>query len=253
MPSVPNVASLPNPRALRTAPWWVKTWTNNDRAELSEDKTVLTTTLVPRRWGVDSGTALYSVPLPAPAASMMLRFEVFVDDDFDWARGGLFGWGVMLDAETPSAVPLDQWAEVSGGVQCMWDSTGCVGAYVHLPLEGSDQYTVIRSQSFAFEKAASVVPGSNGVALLGTQPLRKGWWNSVELSVTLNTVGKFDGALALKTNHQTVQDLREIAYRRRNETIRIRGTSFQAHMRGVEHTIVEPQHLQFRDVRLYYS
>lgn len=248
-----SLSGLPDPRTVREAPWYVRHWTNKDRSAVVNG--VLEATAMPRLYGMESGTGFFAVPSTVfPADSIRVSYEVWFPKDFTWVKGGKIGFGVGIGDGMETASGGD-WLQTAGSVRTMWREDGQAIGYVYLPLEGKGRDAVIRSQSFAFEKAAT---GSMGVktginvfhkAEAGLA-FKKGTWNTVELEVTLNDIGKKNGRLQVTVNGET-RRLTDVVYRRR-EAIRFNGLLFQTFFGGGsrEWACARPQTAKFRNLEV---
>lgn len=253
-----SLETIPNPRTLRIAPWWIKHWTNADRARLN-DEDELVTTAVPKCVGMKSGTGFFAMPPKGfPADRVRIRYQVFFGEDFDWNKGGKVGFGIGIGDGDETASGGD-WMDNAGSIRCMWREDGQAIGYVYLPLEKRTRDAVIRSQSFQFEKAAEGSLGKDtGVnmfhkALVGLK-FRRNKWNTVEWEVALNDLDKRNGILRLTINDET-RMLDNVVYRRTNAAIKFNGILFESFFGGstLDWACKSPQTFKFRNVQIQAS
>jgi len=204
----PHVMPIPSPKELKEQPWFIKNWSNRDRATFSPE--ALHLTCIPGKVGMEGGTGFRALPLlKFPTNHLVYEYEVFFPEDFNFVKGGKLP-GMGLGSGTESATGGD-WKKDAGSVRIMWRERGQAIVYVYFPLQISKKGTrdgTITVQNAAFEKAADGSLGKHaGIDVFFKHraglKFKKGEWNTVRLDVKLNTPGKRDGVLSTTINGET--------------------------------------------------
>ena len=248
---------LPSPKKMQHATWYIQHWTNSERAEVSADGSVLKSTCVPKKQGMESGSGFFARPAPhLPALQASLSYEVYIPDNFTWVRGGKFGFGLGIGKKDADQVASGgDWMQDAGSLRTMWRDDGQVIAYVYLPLEGKSRDAVLRAQTDAVQRASEGSIGKDtGMNVWFKIPeqqqlkLEKGAWNTVALKVQLNTPGQTDGILSLTVNGKT-KTLNSIKFRKSRDIV-LNGVLFHTFFGGstLEWACKTPQTLSFRNV-----
>lgn len=254
MPVARDIDTLPDPGTLKIAPWWIRGWTNDERAALDDD--VLTTTMIPRTVGMDSGTGFFASPEDLfPATAARVSYEVFFDKDYTWVKGGKLGFGLGIGDALKTATGGD-WAQRAGSVRVMWREDGQAIGYMYLPLENRGRDTVIRTQSLDFLKATKGSIGERtGIKLFHKDDgarlqFKKNAWNTVEWDLRMNDVGKKNGKLSLTINGVT-RRLDGVVFRKSGD-IRFNGVIFHSFFGGstLDWACKTQQHLAFRKIKI---
>lgn len=147
-------------------------------------------------------------PNPTPSAlsgedglgrdSVVLTFDVFFSDNFDFSRGGKLFGGLHWGGEMASGL---DWVPDGGSLRIMWEDKGTASVYVYLPEDNDALY----GPDDALMAAKNSRKGNAGLGLFadtfGPGTLVVGDWNHVELGIKLNSsydVG--DGMFMLRIN-----------------------------------------------------
>jgi hypothetical protein len=157
-------------------------------------------------YGSEAGTNFRAQPPKMfPAKSATLAYKVFFPQDFDFVKGGKLPglWG-----GAPGSGGGD-WNDAGFSLRVMFREKGEAVAYVYMCTDqgdysGDEKCKLVRCQGPGFGAVAHHTIGA-GIVLWRGAGLKfiKGVWNEVELGLTVNTMGKADGAVSLKVNGVT--------------------------------------------------
>lgn len=132
--------------------------------------------------------------------SVVLAFDVFFSDNFDFDQGGKLFGGLHWGGEMASGL---EWVPDGGSFRVMWLEDGAASGYTYLPEDNDARYA---PADFMMTAKANTELG--GIHLFndtfGPGTLVIGDWNHVELGIKLNSsydVG--DGMLMLRVNDKT--------------------------------------------------
>lgn len=140
---------------------------------------------------IKGGFVAYHPCAGFPAHSATIAFSVYIDDKFDFNKGGKIPWGFYTGTKGASG---GRHTEDGGTVRLMWRRNGEAEAYLYFP-KGTRQVPEL-------DKEPGVVKDADyGMSLWrGSFSFVKGQTNKVSLTLTLNDVGKQNGELSLTIN-----------------------------------------------------
>lgn len=197
--------SIPSPKESCEKPWYIRGWSNPERATMTTEG--LSMTCVPKKLGMDSGCGFRAKPfLKFPTESIAFAYEVYFPTTFDFVKGGkLPGVGFGIGDETATG---GDWDKDAGSMRIMWREHGQAIGYLYLPLNIAKNKTrdgTITAQNAEFRKAADGALGKHaGIDLFFKQctglQFKKGAWNTVRMQVKLNDPKKADGVLDVEVN-----------------------------------------------------
>lgn len=140
------------------------------------------------------------------ATNVELSYDLKVDDDFDFVKGGKLGLGVNVNNGTGGKA----WARNDGSFRLMWRRGGQVICYLYLCEDqgaykpGDMHCALMKNQGKAFKDAlGNVAPKAGLDVFRHTREkvfLKRGTWNTITMGATLNSKGKSDGSLFLELN-----------------------------------------------------
>jgi hypothetical protein len=200
-----DVLPITWPLKKKKAPWYLQ-WTHGDeRFSLTEDG-ALRVELVKGCYGLKSGAAFRANPhmmLPADAAT--LSYSVYFPPDFDFVKGGKLP-GVNIGCNPMDCSTGGGWSDTGGSFRIMFREHGAAIGYMYMPLPGAGP-GAFEAQNAEY-KAVGKVKSTAGIDLWhgkngGDLQLKPGSWNTVSISVRLNTPGHSNGAVAVTVNGRT--------------------------------------------------
>ena len=201
--------ALPSPSSKKgSAPWYIQNWSNPKSVSSGTDG--LKISYKAGAVGMSGGTGFKANPSKSlPAESASVSYNVFFPSTFDFRRGGKAGCGVCLGTKLYECDTGGEHSNSGGSVRVTWKENGQGVAYMYLPTQAP-----LNSQSAAF-KAASDDPDRTGIHIFAKSALKfnKGAWNTVTLTVKLNSPSSSDGVLRLTINGVT-EELTDVLYRR---------------------------------------
>jgi hypothetical protein len=202
----------------------------------------------PGKVGSCSGFGLFAAPQHAfPSTSATFSYKVYIDNDFDWVRGGKLP-GLFIGSPGASG---GNWEANAGSVRVVWQRKGIACLYVYIPLQVSTSGTkegALHAQSAEFRDCCHMT--KKGCHLWHTGPLTftKGAWNDVSISLTLNHIGSHDGSVQLTVNDRSVS-CSGLTWRSQPH-LQICGVSIQTFYGGSSPEAAVPScgsHLKFRE------
>ena len=179
---------------------WGTTWVGS-APHVSENSIVCK--LPAKGHGSANGVNFRATPPAAfPAKECTLTYDVFVPSDFEFVRGGkLPGFYMGSPGSGGGNYLID-------GASCrvMWRSGGALVAYLY-PAEdlgkhnGKASSPLITKQGRGFLDHAKAT-GRTGIDLFESSglKLKKGQWNSIGLTVKMNSQGEANGLVAIECN-----------------------------------------------------
>jgi hypothetical protein len=218
--------ALPSPSSKKgSAPWYIQSWSNPKSVSSGTDglKVSYKTGAV----GMSSGTGFKANPSKSlPAESASVSYSIYFPDSFDFRRGGKAGCGMCLGTKLYECDTGGEHSNSGGSVRVTWKENGQGVAYMYLPTQAP-----LSSQSAAF-KAVADDPDKSGIHIFAKSSLKfiKGGWNSVTLTVKLNSVSSSNGLLRLTINGVT-EELSDVLYRR-DATVKINTMVFATFFGG---------------------
>ena len=240
--------ALPSPSSKKgSAPWYIQGWSNPKAASSGTDG--LKVSYKAGAVGMSSGTGFKANPSKSlPADSASVSYSVYFPDSFDFRRGGKAGCGVCLGTKLYECDTGGEHSKSGGSVRVTWKENGQGVAYMYLPTQAP-----LSSQSAAF-KAASDDPDRTGIHIFAKSALRfnKGW-NTVTLTVKLNSPSASDGLLRLAINGAT-EELTDVLYRR-DASVKINTMVFATFFGGSskEYAPLKPETATFKDFKFTAS
>jgi len=200
-----DVLPIAWPLKKKKSPWFIQ-WTHSDeRFSLTEDG-ALRVKLIKDCHGLKSGAAFRANPhmiLPADAAT--LSYSVYFPPDFNFVKGGKLP-GLNIGCNPMDCSTGGGWSETGGSFRIMFREHGAAIGYMYMPLPGAGP-GAFDAQNDEY-KAVGKVKGNAGIDLWhgkngGDLQLKAGSWNTVSISVRLNTPGHSNGAVAVTVNRRT--------------------------------------------------
>lgn len=178
---------------------------------------------------IKGGFVAYHTCSGFPARAATIAFSVFIDDKFEWNKGGKLPWGFYLGKPGASG---GRHSALGGTVRLMWRRNGDAEAYLYFPDD--------TKQSAALDKEPGVVKDDDfGMSLWrGCFQFHKGTENAVSLKLVLNDPGKQNGSLTLTINGKT-QSFDKFMWRT-NEKITISGLMGAAFFGGNDSSWATP-------------
>ncbi len=172
---------------------------------------------------IRGGVGWYAVPKFLPGLSrdnserVCLEYKAWFDDDFDFVKGGKLPGLYLGSMGATGGNHIDSGATF----RVMWRASGAAEAYVYAP----------KDQVPGFAK----LPGLDINTVYGTSIFRgefffkKNQWNTVKISVKLNTINKADGVLSITINDVT-RDFSSMTWR--TQDIGVSGVIFESFFGG---------------------
>jgi hypothetical protein len=195
---------VPDPKVVRSKQrqpqWEIATWTNPEACTVTTRG--LMVEFKPKTVGMRSGTGFKApAPIPPNCESATFSYEVYVDEDFDFVKGGkLPGFCIGANGECASG---GNWRRRGGSLRLMWREKGFVIGYLYLPTdiskEGTREGTADVQSTECRKELLKTRDTRGGWALWhrdAQKPhlrLRKGSWNAIRVHVSLNDVGEEGG------------------------------------------------------------
>ena len=203
----PESHSLPIiwPQKKNKHPWYFM-WTRAPERISLTTEGFLRFQIVKDCHGLDSGAAFRCNPnLMLPADAATLSYSVFFPPDFNFVKGGKLP-GVNIGCDPMDCSTGGSWSETGGSFRIMFRENGTAIGYAYMPLPGAG-YGAFDSQPDEFKSIAQV-KGKAGIDMwYGRRgqdlQLQAGRWNTVSISVRLNTPAISDGAVAVTINGKT--------------------------------------------------
>lgn len=186
-------------------PWYLM-WTRSpERISLTEEG-FFRVQLVKDCHGLASGAAFRANPnLMLPADAATLSYSIFFPPDFDFVKGGKLP-GINIGCDPMECSTGGCWSDTGGSFRIMFREHGTAIGYAYMPLPGGG-YGAYDSQHEEFKGVANV-KGKTGIDMWHGRrgqdlQLQPGKWNTISISVRLNTPAIADGAVAVTVNGKT--------------------------------------------------
>lgn len=245
---------LPIPTlAKKTAPWNIRTIRNETQIKVQGD--VLRYEFKKGTHGSESGPAIYANPfgkLPAEAAT--LSFNAWFPPDWDFVKAGKL-LGLSIGAQEGDHASGGEWSPTAGSARLMWrdpeGDSAILKGYVYLAIEGGP------AAAYNFQgpqtKAVTTPDERTGYNLWykkgGGMRLYKNKWNSLSLTVVLNTPGKANGQFSITCNGVR-KEVRDIMWRQ-SAAVKINELYMTAIFGGSDESFAPPRdtYCLFRDFR----
>jgi hypothetical protein len=131
-----------------------------------------------------------------PADAVSVAYDVYLPEDFPWVRGGKIGPGLCIGLVEGDCVGGGEQYSDKASVRIMWLPDGYASLYVYFPTT---------AMSLQGKRTAAIVenphlPYTHLFRQQKTLQFKAGQWNSIEMTVQMNTVGQQDGVLELNIN-----------------------------------------------------
>jgi hypothetical protein len=238
---------IPSP-SKKGSPWYIQNWSNAKAVSSSAEG--LKVSYKAGAFGMASGTGFKANPSKSlPAESATVSYSVYFPDNFDFRRGGKAGCGVCLGTKIYECDTGGEHSKSGGSVRVVWKEGGKGIAYMYMPTQ-----TSVKSQSAAFKRQAEETDHA-GIHMFKNSDLqfKKGAWNSVSLTVKLNSPTSSDGILRLTINGAT-SELTDVVYRR-DASVKINTIVFISFFggSGKEYAPIKPENATFKDFRFSTS
>ena len=205
---------LPMPILARgKAPWYIRTIRNKKLIRVVDD--TIEYSFLKGTHGSDSGPSIYANPNKVfPAESVTMSFEAYFPSHFDFVKAGKL-LGLSIADKPGNHASGGKWAPNGASARFMWrdpegDSAQLKG-YVYMAVKGGPEPAYAAQGPRA--KAVMDPEERTGLNLwFKKNPgmrVTKNTWNTVSMTVVLNTPGKQDGFLRMTCNGVTreVDDL----------------------------------------------
>jgi len=135
-----------------------------------------------------------------------LSYSIFIPRGFDFKKGGKIGIGFNINDGTGGKT----WRVNDGSFRLMWRRGGQAVAYLYLPTDqgrytpGNINCPLLKNQGGEFMNAISNKAPSAGLDLFRFTPkkmyFKRGEWNTIVMTASLNDVGRNNGTLSLSVN-----------------------------------------------------
>jgi len=135
-----------------------------------------------------------------------LSYSIFIPRGFDFKKGGKIGIGFNINDGTGGKT----WRVNDGSFRLMWRRGGQAVAYLYLPqdqgryIPGNINCPLLKNQGGEFMNAISNKAPSAGLDLFRFTPkkmyFKRGEWNTIVMTASLNDVGRNNGTLSLSVN-----------------------------------------------------
>jgi hypothetical protein len=175
----------------------------------------------------------WKIPFPEKVESAALSYKVFFQDGFDFVKGGKLPGLAGGTGNTGGLVPngYDGWS-----VRFMFKEHGSLCAYLYsAKMEGQfgDKEFLKRDESLIY--------------------LKTGTWNSITLTLTMNTPDKEDGIITSKVNGTDALALNSVCFRK-TSGLKIDYMLFSCFMGGDDASYApkQDQFLLFKDFKIEY-
>lgn len=157
-----------------------------------------------------------------PSESVTFSYDVYFGDDFDFVKGGKLP-GVCLGSSKNACANGGDWKDDAGSVRPMWRATNgkdpFIIGYVYLPDKKGPKHAYDQ-QGSSYKEATRPGDRTGHDVWFDDKPLSiERGWNSVSVTVRLNTPNKKDGTLAMTVNG-TTRKVTDVMYRT-NKAIQI--------------------------------
>jgi hypothetical protein len=166
--------------------------------------------------GSGSGGAFKANPWKKlPSEYVVLGYEVYFPPDFEWTQGGKLP-GVCFGKRSGECSTGGDWQNDQGSVRIMWKDGGHAIAYSYLAIRGGNA-KAFEVQGSEYKRQTHAT-GRTGHATWKSEAstrglmFKKGAWNTVTLSLTLNTPGKKNGIMDIVVNG-VQRRLQDVVYR----------------------------------------
>lgn len=206
--------------------------TKNIEIVLFENEHVIKLNLTKSKAGPFTGCN-WKIPFPEQVESAALSYKVFFQDGFDFVKGGKLPGLAGGTGNTGGLVPngFDGWS-----VRFMFKEHGSLCAYLYsAKMEGQfgDKKFLKHDESLIY--------------------LKTGTWNTITLTLTMNTPDKEDGIITCKVNGTDAIALNSVFFRKTPD-LKIDHMLFSCFMGGVDASYApkQDQFLLFKDFKVEY-
>lgn len=183
---------------------WNVTW-DSKKGNYTDDAKGIRCKYPKGKFGSAAGTNFRAEPVGFPTSKVVLSYDVYIPDKFDFVKGGKLPgvWGG--DPGSGGG----EWNDDGWSARLMFREKGAVVAYVYMCTDqgsynGDENCKLVRNQGSGFDKIAHHTNGA-GIDLWrdGGLALKKGAWNSLSLRVEINDPKKSNGLVELTVNGHT--------------------------------------------------
>lgn len=194
---------MPIPEMKQGGPWSIIGINNPQR--ISSDANGVKITYATNAQGMDSGAAFKATPPGLPARTATLSYSVFFPPGFDWVKGGKLP-GLCIGANAKDCSTGGNWTASGGSFRIMFRAKGQAIGYAYFPLKGGNE-GAYNAQGAEYKAVADASKGNTGHGIWSKKQkafqLNAGAWNSVSMTVVLNTPGQADGSVSVAVNGVT--------------------------------------------------
>jgi|SRR5210317_348426 hypothetical protein len=185
----------------------MKTWNARGHPRVKPSSDAITISFPKRGYASAGGSNIKCTPDGIEKSrEVELSYSIFIPRDFDFKKGGKIGIGFNINDGTGGKT----WRENDGSFRLMWRSGGQAVAYLYLPMDqgryipGKVNCPLLKNQGGEFMNAISNKTPSAGLDLFRYTPkklyFKRGAWNTIVMSASLNDVGRNNGTLSLSVN-----------------------------------------------------
>lgn len=217
----------------------------------TDNEKCIRVTYLKDKFASGAGAHFRAQPHGFPYSSVTVEYSVFFPADWDFVLGGKLPglWG-----GEPGSGGGD-WNSKGWSSRVMFRESGEAVAYIYMCTDqgsysGDEKCALVRNQGPGFNHIAHHTNGA-GIDLWRSKGLKfkKGAWNSVKMSVKINSPGKSDGSLELTINDKT-QSFDKLCWSKSGK--KVEGFVFSSWMGGgsKEYAPRKTQHAEFKDFKI---
>jgi hypothetical protein len=213
-PAQHNVIPIQSILDKNSSPWYSS---GVNKSEWSVDGDTLTVKIKKGVHGGQSGGAFDVNPNKMfPSNSVTFSYDVLFKDGFDFVKGGKLP-GVCLGAKSSECANGGNWQTSAGSVRPMWradnGSNPIIIGYIYLPDNKGPKHAY-DYQGAAYKQATRPGDRAGHDVWLHEKSLKLSHgWNSIRVTIKMNTPGKNDGVLEMSVN-DTTRRVDDIMYRK---------------------------------------
>ena len=190
----------------------MKTWNARGHPRVKPSPDAITISFPKGGYASAGGTNIKCIPDGIEKSrEVELSYSVFIPRNFDFKKGGKIGIGFNINDGTGGKT----WRENDGSFRLMWRRGGQAVAYLYLPTDqgryipGKVNCPLLKNQGGEFMHAISNKTPYAGLDLFRFTPkklyFKRGAWNTIVMSASLNDVGRNNGKLSLSVNGNMVR------------------------------------------------
>lgn len=231
-------------------PWYVVGMTNEDRFSIFPNQLVLN--YVPHKNGMDSGAGFHANPHKIfPRDSATFQYDVYFPKEFDWVKGGKLP-GICFGIEETSCATGGDWQDDAGSFRVMWRETGvAIGYSYHAIAGGAARGYDIQGTSYKAVSERTASAGHNLWKKIDHPMKFKKGWNTVKMTISLNTPGIKNGVIELTINGKS-KKLTKVIMRER-ETVKLNQIDFVSFFGGGDDSWNSPikTYTKFKNIYIF--